>query len=167
MQSTNCIKTLNVGYKKPEGAKLWTIRQEKERANSGLPPFRGHQRMSVQDPARNARGTWQSKQSIWKKSSSMPVLKSNTQWEGSFEDFSHRSIKGLCVWSHKVLRPEGDHCLQTQGPRKPLGPGEGARWWPQAPWSRRGSVQESGGGWGGASVLTGTLGLLRAPAGKN
>lgn len=92
---------------------------------------------------------------------------SQTQWEGSFEDFSHRSTKGLCVWSHKVLRPEGDHCLQTQGPRKPPGPGEGARWWPQAPWSRRGSVQEAGGCGGGASVLTGTLGLLRAPAGKN
>ena len=127
---------------------LWPIRQEKERPNSGLPPFRWQQRLSVQDLARNARGMWQFKQSIWKKSSSMPVLKSNTQWEGSFEDFSHRSIKGLCVWSHKVLRPEGDHCLQTQGPGKPLGPGEGARWWPQGPMEQKGKCARGGWGWG-------------------
>lgn len=142
-------------------------RRTRGQIRAGSPSFKGHQRMSVQDLARNARGAWQFKQSIWKKSSSMPVLKSNTQWEGSSEDFSHRSIKGLCVWSQKVLRPEGDQCYQTQGPRKPPGPGEGARWWPQGPMEQKGKCASRGEGGGGANGLTGTLGLLRAPAGKN
>lgn len=113
-------------------------RRTRGQIQAGSPSFKGHRRMSVHSLARNARGARQFKPSVWKKSSSMPVLKSNTQWEGSCEDFSHRSIKGLRVWSQEVLRPEGDHCYQTQGPRKLLGPGEGARWWPQGPMGQKG-----------------------------
>ena len=71
--------------------------------------------------------------------------------------FDHTKSSGLKETTASRLR-----VLETHSG---LGRGHGGGH--RAPWSRRGSVQEVGEGGGGASVLTGTLGLLRAPAGKN
>lgn len=94
----------------------------------------------------------------------MTVPQSNTQREGTSEEFSHRWIN----WSHKALGVWRRPLLPDSGAQEATGAwGESSVAAPAPHGAQGEACRSQGTGGGGTSVLTVILGCLRAPAGKN